>query len=404
MSEHKVTDTVVPDYLEETYSPGDATKRLMKTQTTDKKEQHRSVGREFQHIEDLVYIDGVPGVKKALLSLVHIAKNTKPLEVKWDGSPALIFGRDTNGTFHFADKYAKELLTNPKEVYQYFTRNDQTPARREFALKMAQLCPLYAKATPRDFRGFIEAGLMYSGTPPTNENGEYYFTPNTVTYFVDPNSALGGMIANSSSGAAATAYFDTIPGQGGRRQPVGDKYKAINDGGVVIIPPKFTETGIDLDADTLRMISEYAKSKAQSIESFLSSETGSENVAGVIYSYVNSQVDVTDGIKNLGSNFVEWVQNNPKLKSDQQSSLLSKIQTNQKGINAIFKLVKAIMHLKNGIILAKEEETLGSMGIRAQLKTGEAGGEGFVHDPDEGVGPVKLVNRGTFTRANRMRN
>jgi hypothetical protein len=61
------------------------------------------------------------------------------------------------------------------------------------------------------------------------------------------------------------------------------------------------------------------------------------------------------------------------------------------------------MHIKDGIIGNKEQETLGSMGIRAQMKTGEHGGEGFVHDPEAGTGPTKLVNRGTFTRANRMR-
>jgi len=43
------------------------------------------VGREFQHLEDLVYIEGVAGVKRALDRLAQIAQNTKPLEVKWDG-------------------------------------------------------------------------------------------------------------------------------------------------------------------------------------------------------------------------------------------------------------------------------------------------------------------------------
>jgi hypothetical protein len=61
------------------------------------------------------------------------------------------------------------------------------------------------------------------------------------------------------------------------------------------------------------------------------------------------------------------------------------------------------MHIKDNIIHSKESETLGSLGIRAQMKTGEHGGEGFVHDPEGGVGPTKLVNRGTFTRANRLR-
>jgi hypothetical protein len=76
---------------------------------------------------------------------------------------------------------------------------------------------------------------------------------------------------------------------------------------------------------------------------------------------------------------------------------------NARGASAVFKITQAIMHIKDGIIGNKEKETLGSMGIRAQLKTGEHGGEGFVHDPEAGTGPTKLVNRGGFTRANRLR-
>lgn len=47
--------------------------------------QDSKVGREFQHIEDLVYVEGLPGIKRALDRLAQIANNTKPLEVKWDG-------------------------------------------------------------------------------------------------------------------------------------------------------------------------------------------------------------------------------------------------------------------------------------------------------------------------------
>jgi hypothetical protein len=43
------------------------------------------VGREFQHLEDLVYMHGVDGVKDIVRRLQQIAKSTQELEVKWDG-------------------------------------------------------------------------------------------------------------------------------------------------------------------------------------------------------------------------------------------------------------------------------------------------------------------------------
>jgi hypothetical protein len=43
------------------------------------------VGREFQHIEDLVYIYGPTGAKRAIDRLASIAKDSSHLEIKWDG-------------------------------------------------------------------------------------------------------------------------------------------------------------------------------------------------------------------------------------------------------------------------------------------------------------------------------
>lgn len=379
---------------------GDATKRLMRQQKDDKKQS--SVGREFQHIEDLVYIEGISGVKRALLRLAQIAKNSKPLEVKWDGSPAIVFGRDSTGKFHFGDKYAKEMLSTAEEVYAYYTRTSQSEGRVQFAKEMAQLCPVYEAATPENFTGFLEAGLMYKSTPPKNERGEYYFAPNTVTYFVDSSSELGKRIGNSISGAAATGTFDGLPALGGQRRPVGDSYRAITGKQVVIIPPKFTDTQTDINPDKLRTISRYAASVAQPLEAFIAPEQGLSDIRGIIYTYVNSQVDDPSNLDKLGHNFLQWLATS-KVSAAKQEKIKQRVQENTRGFNAVFKLTQAIMHIKDDIIGKKEHETLASLGIRAQLKSGEHGGEGFVHDPDEGQGPTKLVNRGTFTRANRLR-
>jgi hypothetical protein len=362
------------------------------------------VGREFQHIEDLVYIEGVAGVKRALNRLQQIAQNTKPLEVKWDGSPAIIFGRDGSGQFHFGDKYSKGMLTSPQAVYDYYTRSSQTDSRKQFAQEMAQLFQVYERATPENFRGFLEAGLMYKTTPPLNKQGQYYFMPNTVEYAVDKNSELGKRIGNSVSGAAATGFFDALPEAGGKRGPVGNHYKAFNGtGDLVIIPPKFTDSGTPVDVERLRTISRYAASNARQIEQFLAPEAGLSDIRSIIYSYVNSQVDNPQNLNKLGHNFAQWVESNPKLSPAKKLKITQRMTANARGASAVFKLTQAIMHIKDGIIGHKERATLSSMGIQARMKTGEPGGEGFVHDPEAGSGPTKLVNRGTFTRANRIR-
>jgi len=319
-------------------------------------------------------------------------------------SPAIVFGRDESGQFHFGDKYSKGMLTSPKAVYDYYTRSSQTDSRKVFAGEMAELFPVYEAATPQNFRGFLEAGLMYKTTPPLNKAGQYYFMPNTVEYSVDKNSELGKRIGKSVSGAAATGFFDNLPELGGKRGPVGDHYKAFNNtAALVIIPPKFTEEGTPVDTSRLRTISKYAASNSQQIEQFLAPEPGLSDIRSIIYSYVNSQVDNPENLDKLGHNFAQWVESHPKLSPAKKLKLEQRMTSNARGASAVFKLTQAIMHLKDGIIGDKETDTLGSMGITAKLKTGERGGEGFVHDPDAGSGPTKLVNRGGFTRANRLR-
>ena len=77
------------------------------------------VGREFQHLEDLIYIEGARGIKRVLECIAGIIKR-QPLEVKWDGSPAIIFGRTDNGRFHFGDKYSRDIVDSPQAVYQQY--------------------------------------------------------------------------------------------------------------------------------------------------------------------------------------------------------------------------------------------------------------------------------------------
>ena len=57
------------------------------------------------HIEDLVFDRGTRGVEEAMSIMNHAAEDTrKHTTVKWDGKPAIIWGRDENGQFVLTDK------------------------------------------------------------------------------------------------------------------------------------------------------------------------------------------------------------------------------------------------------------------------------------------------------------
>lgn len=370
------------------------------------------VGREFQHIEDLAYIYGPEGAKKAIERLEHIAQDSSHMEVKWDGSPAIIFGRTEHGQFHFGDKYSKQYNTSAEELYKQYAGEGASEGRIQFAQEMAKLYPLYEQATPKEYRGFLECGLMYKNTPDLR-NGEYVFQPNTVIYHVNAKTPLGQRIGQSTSGAAATGYFKVPPGMGGQREAVRDFNKPIGSKSVVIIPPKFVDVQAQVPQEKIDRVKRFLNDAQDRIMEFITPsnewvatfqkpEKAGPDWRAAIYKYVNSQVDSPGALNQLGANMVKWAETDPIFSPRRRPIAIKKIQESQAGLRATFLVVRAIMHLKDLILHQIEEPTLGSMGIRAELPTGAKSGEGFVSDPHGGVQPLKFVNRAGFTAANRQ--
>ena len=60
----------------------------------------KEVEARIQHAEDVIFWEGSAGAKRALNALANMAKGGhKDVTIKWDGSPAVIFGRDEKGKF-----------------------------------------------------------------------------------------------------------------------------------------------------------------------------------------------------------------------------------------------------------------------------------------------------------------
>ena len=66
----------------------------------------------LDHPEDLVFLGGSQGASRAVNSIVNTVKNPKAITIKWDGYPALIFGRGPDGQFSIMDKH----MFNKKEI------------------------------------------------------------------------------------------------------------------------------------------------------------------------------------------------------------------------------------------------------------------------------------------------
>ena len=375
------------------------------------------VGREFQHIEDLVYIYGPTGAKRAIDRLASIAKDSSHLEIKWDGSPAIIFGRDEQGRFHLGDKFHKEFNASPEEVKRSYlgrSKGEVSQDRMIFVNSMAELHGIYDAATPKDFRGFLEGGLLYKTRPELNDKGEYYFKPNTVIYHVDQNSPLGQRIAQSTSASAITAYFDQLPGLGGQRRTenLTQIIQGVGSKDVIILPPKYSMVQAQIPTSAINKLYSFLTSNASAIEGFVTPSpewiasfpdpaTATKQWRASIYKYVNSQVDHPGGLENLGGNMAQWAETDPIFTKGRRQIAIDMIKNGGAGLSATFKLVRGIMNVKDAIVDQVEEPTLRDVHIRAELPGGAKSGEGLVSDPTGGSQPLKFVKRGGFTAANR---
>lgn len=352
-----------------------------------------SVGRLNQHLEDLVYIEGSEGALQAVKILERLSQNPTTMTIKWDGSPAVRFGRDRNGKFHFADKYAREPITSQQALISYY---NQKPVGKNvrFVNQMAGLWPVFEKATPLNFRGYVHADLLWSSRP-ASDNSYLVFTPNTVKYQVDVNSPLGQKISASQVGAAASMWQSSFDSG---LEPIGKQWQEIGSDQLVLLGPTVAAAQpVNIDQNQLKQIAQRVMANQNVIDQFVEPQPGLADIKNIIYTFMN-QVAKTGNTTRLFSRFVEWVDEWPKLSQGKRDRIRERLNTNAAGAQSMFYAVEQIINLKNQVISQLESPTLNQVGMQATLITGEKGGEGFVDQSG-----VKLVNRTGFSRANLAR-
>lgn len=170
----------------------------------------QTIGREYQHIENLLIINGSKGGTDIVDELIEAIRNPQTLDLKCDGSSSIYWGRDTNGTFVFVPKnqWQKGLfLTKEQLSYEILNSGNKrllqtveefTYSRQQLADLYTRLWDIFEQATPVEFRGYLNGDLMFTELQSLNEFGFYQFTPNKVTYKVN-SSGLGGKMKTAEA-------------------------------------------------------------------------------------------------------------------------------------------------------------------------------------------------------------
>jgi len=360
----------------------------------------------IQHAEDIIFWEGSKGAVRAIESLKSLeqGKHTD-VTIKWDGSPAIIFGRDEQGNFVLTDKSgfgAKGYdgkAKSPQDLEQMLMNRPGYKKNPEgygpFINNMKDIFNEYEKATPKDYRGFFKGDLLWFNTPDI-ENGRYHFTPNVVTYDVKVDSEIGKKIGASKTGIVIHREVDANGNEGPLQN--GDIFLG-ND--VLVLPPVVVQDAPQVDDNDIKTLQAMVAKHAKQIDEILAKRPGLSDLPNIFYTYLNSKVDT--GIKDLAQGFGPWLAQS-KVSKPKQQKIIEIINNNVDGFNAMWQIVHGIMKVKDNIINQFEKQdadivaSIGDKGPAAPDTHGE-GGEGYVLAHPEG--DIKLVPREFFTKANR---
>jgi hypothetical protein len=357
----------------------------------------------IEHLEDYVFRLGSDGIKKAMDIVKHTAADTgRTTTVKWDGKPALIFGRDDAGTFILTDvsgftaKGYNGLFTSPRQVTQHLAARDaDAAALGKPATRVRDLAPIYNKlwgmlddAVPPNYRGFVQGDLLYMDTPPL-EAGNYVFTPNTIEYKIPANSDVGKRIGASEVGIAMhTRYSEP----GAAKEPIGNiKFKPVP--GLLLLEPVYAKENVKPNRElTQQLRTVYTGQGAAIDQLFDPAELRALQITDLpklCIDYINSRVGT--GFDNMLADFGPWLQQRVTPKKFRNIvEYLQSPRSNLSGMAAAFTAWGLLHDIK--------------MDVLQQLDLQHPGQEGWVMATPAGM--AKAVNRlaGGFTAANREIN
>ena len=347
------------------------------------------VGREYQHLEDLVFTKGSRGGLEAADILEKMGGDSSDIAIKWDGNPTIYWGREPDGTFVLVGKngWGRNKSTSSKDLSRFIQNSgkgvDEEPWRKDFGTEMAEVFELMKSATPPNFRGYVYGDLLYSPRKPfSTTDGAVEFEPNNVKYTVDTNSQLGERIANSKVGVVVHTKFDEWGSKSGA--PIKD-VNELNSQDAVVLGQTYVAHQPKVNTKEVDNIRKRVQGKAQAIDSFLQGTQGLSNPAQIIYTYVN-QMGKARQLDKLEINFSSWLANS-KVSQGQQAKL-AELNKQTGGLDAILGLVKQIMSVKDHIIDQLDDA---DADVKATTK-GEKGGEGYVALGSK----TKLVPRGRW--------
>lgn len=352
----------------------------------------------LDHPEDLIFLRGVNGANQAVQAMADTVAKPEKVTIKWDGYPALIFGRNSNGKFSILDKHmfnkkdgSGRQVFSPEQFAQY----DQARGvnRTDLHKLIAQIWPGLAKSDRS--KGYYWGDLLFS-KPLVEKNGLYTFkaNPKGITYTVDANSDLGKFLDGKNSGIVVHGYIPPDALTTDQSTPLdGTIGNLKNNSDVAILPAKMPITpSLKLNATLVKRAQTAIQKYGQSVEQLMTTAPQARNTFNQLFTtYINKRI-VAGDLNDLYAGFIEYVNSRP-MTDKMREKINQHLAANKAGVVGAFTIWVAIYNLKMNIVdqLNKAAKTAP---VKGYLDDGTQTQEGFVSHG------LKFVDRMGFSRQN----
>lgn len=352
----------------------------------------------LDHPEDLIFLRGVQGANQAVQAMADTVAKPEKVTIKWDGYPALIFGRNSNGKFSILDKHmfnkkdgSGRQVFSPEQFAQY----DQARGvnRTDLHQLIAQIWPGLEKSDRS--KGYYWGDLLFS-KPLVEQNGLYTFkaNPKGITYTVDANSDLGKFLNGKNSGIVVHGYIPPDALTTDQSTPLdGTVGNLKNNSDVAILPAKMPITpNLKLNATLVKRAQSAIQKYGQAVEQLMTTAPQARNTFNQLFTtYINKRI-VAGDLNDLYAGFIEYVNSRP-MTDKMREKINQHLAANKAGVVGAFTIWVAVYNLKMNIVdqLNKAAKTAP---VKGYLDDGTQTQEGFVSHG------LKFVDRMGFSRQN----
>lgn len=306
------------------------------------------VGREYNHLEDLVFIEGNQGIRKIneFFSTVTFSE----IHLKYDGF-ATCYWRWKNNQFEMATANSKRTGTwfkNPGDLEKFILKTGNNQSwRLEHAREMSEIFRILESSLTLD-SGEHHADVLYSPCRmPEPNSGVFSFTPNLVTYQTN--------------------------------EITGDLGLAIHTG-----KPDHDDTVVNYSRSFMTDFQTKMTVKGSpEIDEFLNPGYGLKDFRNLIYKYMNwsHKNDMDPAVSEIG--FLDWAMDNTSV--TKHCRLFDHLSQYQNMLNRLLSMSRSVKFEKNRLIHSLDQ-------LKRPLEeytNGVPGGEGYVSQFHK----VKLVPR-----------